>query len=277
MTRCSGVASASSATTRRPPTSRPSSSGWASSRRATTARTSRSSRSVRRDSTGVGATLSAGGSPLVARRDWIPIVPTATNGVAVKAELKDVPTVFAGRWRDSSVALDPALFKGKIAVFTSSAAGAGLVAGGRGGARVLRCDSVPDKFGADAAARVEAAVAPTAPPAAGGRGGGRGGAGGGAARDRAGAGRGGGRDPDRHDRFDAAGCGERRVQRARVDAVRRARAARPARSAPGRSRRRPPRGSSASRSSSSRSARRDRRYPRRGATTGTCRRRRHET
>ena len=94
----------------------------------------------------VAATLISGASPLVARRDWIPIVPTATNGVGAKADLKDVPTVFAGRWRDSSVVLDPALFKGKIALFTSSAAGAGLIAAGRGAARVLRCDSVPDKL-----------------------------------------------------------------------------------------------------------------------------------
>ena len=114
-----------------------------------------------------------------------PIPPTATNGIGANAALKDIPTVFAGRWRDSSVVLDPALFKGKIAVFTSSAAGAGLVAGGRGAARLPRCDSVPDKFGADAAARVEAAVRADSAAGRGGRagGGGRGGAGGGAARD----------------------------------------------------------------------------------------------
>jgi hypothetical protein len=134
----------------------------------------------------VATTLISGASPLVARRDWIPIVPTATNGVSAKSDLKDVPTVFAGRWRDSSVVLDSALFKGKIAVFTSSAAGAGLIAAGRGAARVLRCDSVPDKFGADAAARVEAAVRADSAAGRGGRGGGaggRGGAGGAAAHD----------------------------------------------------------------------------------------------
>jgi hypothetical protein len=94
--------------------------------------------------------------------------------------------VYAGRWRDT-VPLDPALFKGKIAVFTSNAAGAGLIAAGRGAARILRCDSVPDKFGADAAARVEAAVRADSIARAGqggGRGGGGGGRGGaGAARD----------------------------------------------------------------------------------------------
>jgi hypothetical protein len=71
-------------------------------------------------------------------------------------------------------------------VFGSSAAGAGLIAGGRGAARVPSCDSVPDKFGADAAARGEAAVRADSAAGRGGRGGGgggRGGAGGAAARD----------------------------------------------------------------------------------------------
>ncbi|HEX7545815.1 MAG TPA: M28 family peptidase [Gemmatimonadaceae bacterium] len=129
--------------------------------------------------------LIAGTSPLAAKRDWFPIAPTATNGIAATADLTDVPTVFAGRWRDSTVVLDPAMFKGKVAVFTSSASGAGLVAAGRGAARILRCDSVPDKFGADAAAKVEAAVRADSAAGRGGRagGGGRGGAGGGAVRD----------------------------------------------------------------------------------------------
>ena len=137
------------------------------------------------------AKLAAGGAALAAKHDWIPIAPTNANGIGANADLSSAQTVFAGRWRDTSVALDAALFKGKIAVFTSTAAGAGLIAGGgRGAARVLRCDSVPDKFGADAAARVEAAVradsvarAAAGGGAGGGRGGGRGGAAGGAARD----------------------------------------------------------------------------------------------
>ena len=130
--------------------------------------------------------LIAGGSALASKRDWMPIVPTAANGMALAVQMNGIPTVFAGRWRDTTVVLDPALFKGKIAVFTSSAARAGLIAGGRGGARILRCDSVPDKFGADAAARVEAQVRADSVAGRGGRGGGaggRGGAGGGATRD----------------------------------------------------------------------------------------------
>jgi hypothetical protein len=119
--------------------------------------------------------LVAGGTPLAPKRDWIPITPTAMNGVGVTADLDNVATVFAGRWRDTSVALEQALFKGKVAVFTSTAAAAGL--SGRGAARVLRCDSVPDKFGADAAAKVEAAARADSIAGRGGRGGGgRGGA-----------------------------------------------------------------------------------------------------
>lgn len=132
------------------------------------------------------AKLVAGSAPLAPKRDWIPIAPTAANGLGLGAQLNGVQTVFAGRWRDTSVVLDPGVFKGKIAVFTSSAAGAGLIAGGRGAARVLRCDSVPDKFGAAAAAIVEAQVRADSAAGRGGRGGGaggRGGAAGGAARD----------------------------------------------------------------------------------------------
>ena len=127
--------------------------------------------------------LTAGGSPFAVKRDWIPVAPTAANGFGAKAAVDGAQTVFAGRWRDTT-ALDPALFKGKIAVFTSTAAASGIVAGGRGAARVLRCDSVPNKFGADAAARVEAAVAADSAAGRGGRaGGGGGGRGGAAARD----------------------------------------------------------------------------------------------
>jgi hypothetical protein len=118
--------------------------------------------------------LTSGSVVLAPGRDWMPIAPSNVNGHAAKADLNNVQVVFAGRWRDTSVALDPALFRGKIAVFTSSAAGAGLIAPGRGAARVLRCDSVPDKFGAEAAARVEAAVRTDSAAGRGGRGGGGG-------------------------------------------------------------------------------------------------------
>ena len=124
------------------------------------------------------ALLRTGEALLAAKADWIPLAPTAANGFAPKAELSAVATVFAGRWGDNSVALDPAVFRGKVAVFTAIPAAVGLGAGGRGAAPVLRCDSVPDKFGAAAAAMVEAAVRADSAAGRGGRagGGGRGGA-----------------------------------------------------------------------------------------------------
>jgi len=94
------------------------------------------------------------GRPLVAKRDWIPMVPAAANGLGAKADLNNVTTVFAGRWGDTTVALDPALFSGKVAVFIGTPAYPTV----RGGGAELRCDSVPDKFGAAAAAAVEAAI-----------------------------------------------------------------------------------------------------------------------
>jgi len=120
--------------------------------------------------------LIVAGAPLNAKTDWIPVIPSATNGLNTKASIENVQTVFAGRWGDTASALDPATFKGKVAVFIATPASAGLT-GGRGGggggggggdstatpapgggrgARVPRCDSVPNKFGAAAAAAVEA-------------------------------------------------------------------------------------------------------------------------
>ena len=128
--------------------------------------------------------LLVGAVALARKTDWIPAAPTALNGYAAKAELANATTVFAGRWGDT-VALAPAVVKGNVAVFTAAPTTTGAAGGGRGAASLLRCDSVPDKFGAAAAASVEAAVA----AAGGGRGGraggagagGRGGAGAGAA------------------------------------------------------------------------------------------------
>jgi len=114
--------------------------------------------------------LIVAGTALRTKTDWIPVIPSATNGINTKADIQNVQTVFAGRWGDTASALDPAEFKGKIAVFIATPASAGLTSGrGGGGAgaaadstaggrgsRVPRCDSVPNKFGAEAAAAVEA-------------------------------------------------------------------------------------------------------------------------
>jgi hypothetical protein len=105
--------------------------------------------------------LSVNGSPLAPKTDWIPIAPSAQNGAGAGGDFNNTQTVYAGRFGDESVTLDPATFRGKVAVFSATAGAAGLTGGrgggGGGGAAMLRCDSVPDKFGAAAAARVEAA------------------------------------------------------------------------------------------------------------------------
>jgi peptidase M28-like protein len=126
------------------------------------------------------ARVSAGGAPLTARTDWMPISPGAAGGTGT-ADLSGVATVFAGRWGDTTVALDANALRGKVAVFLASpsaiGAGAGAGRGGRGNGAVVRCDSLPDQFGAAAAAASEAAAGGRGGRGgAGGRGGGRGGA-----------------------------------------------------------------------------------------------------
>ncbi|MEP6732329.1 MAG: M28 family peptidase [bacterium] len=118
--------------------------------------------------------LVAAGTTLAAKSDWIPLAPSAANGLSGKADLANVATVFAGRWGDTAVTLDPSLFNGKIAVFIATPAAAGLAAPRP--PAILRCDSVPNKFGAANAALVEAAVRDSITkaggnPAAAGRGG----------------------------------------------------------------------------------------------------------
>jgi hypothetical protein len=139
----------------------------------------------------VTSSLSVGSTKLNAKSEWIPVVATAANGLGAKASLNDVATVFGGRWNDTSVALDPATYKGKVVVFIGAPSSAGIVTpprGGAAGAATLSCDAIPDKFGAQAAVRVEAqvradSIARAASGAATGRGG-RGGASvGGGARD----------------------------------------------------------------------------------------------
>ena len=110
------------------------------------------------------ARLTAGGTVLSAPADWIPMAPTVANGLTGSAKLVDIPTVFAGQWGDTSVTLDPATISGRIAVFVSSAAAGGTPIGRRS-ASFRSCADVPDKFGAAAAANVEAAARNSPRPA----------------------------------------------------------------------------------------------------------------
>ena len=103
--------------------------------------------------------LAVAGAALAPRTEWIPTAPSAANGFGDAADVANAPAVFAGRWGDASVTLDPAIFRGRVAVFVA-AGGAG--GGGAGAARrgaLPRCDSLPDRFGAAAAIATEAAAA----------------------------------------------------------------------------------------------------------------------
>jgi len=97
------------------------------------------------------STLTVAGTAL-ARGEWAPTVPSAVNGYASTVDLANVPTVFAGRLGDTGVVLDPERFRGKVAVFLPAAAPSAATR-----PTMLRCDSVPDNFGAAAAIALEAA------------------------------------------------------------------------------------------------------------------------
>jgi len=123
----------------------------------------------------VATRLTVAGATLAVRSDWVPLTPSLANGFGSRAELNNVPAVFAGHWGDSAVALDPAVFRGKVAVFVATPAALTAltpVAGRGGGAAIAptlpRCDSVPDKFGAAAAAAVEARIREAQAAATGG-------------------------------------------------------------------------------------------------------------
>lgn len=108
------------------------------------------------------ARLTVGGAPLTAKREWIPIIPSGAAGIGGSAALSGVPTVFAGRWGDTT-ALDMAQFKGKVAVFLSAPNAPGSFTAPRPPV-LMRCDSLPDRFGAAAAVKAAAAATPAAAP-----------------------------------------------------------------------------------------------------------------
>jgi len=120
--------------------------------------------------------LVVAGRSASAGQDWIPLTPSAANGIGGTADLSGVTAVFAGRWGEATP-LDPAVFRGKVAVFIGGPSAGFRFGGGRGGATLPSCDALPDRFGAEAVLATEAAQrAAAAQSPQGGRG--RGGAGG---------------------------------------------------------------------------------------------------
>jgi hypothetical protein len=100
--------------------------------------------------------LTVAGAPLTPRTDWVPVIPTPANGASDHADLNNTPVVFGGRYGETTP-LDPATYRGKVVVLIAPPAAAGLAVASRGAPPLPpRCDSVPDRFGAAAAARYEA-------------------------------------------------------------------------------------------------------------------------
>lgn len=101
------------------------------------------------------------GRPLVLHTDWVPVAPSAANAYTGNTGAR-AAAVFAGRWGDTSVTLDPARFRGKVAVFLGAERGAAP----SGLAPLPSCADLPNRFGAAAAIEVEvAARANPRPPA----------------------------------------------------------------------------------------------------------------
>ncbi len=101
------------------------------------------------------ARLIIAGRALRTSTDWIPVRPSFVNGAGPGADVKDAPAVYAGTWGDTTVVLDPAIFRGRVAVFT--AAPAQFAGGGvRAPVALPSCADLPDRFGADAAIADEA-------------------------------------------------------------------------------------------------------------------------
>jgi len=65
--------------------------------------------------------LAIAGKSLVAGTDWAPQAPSAAGALSGDADLKAVPTVFGGRFGDSTTVLTPAMVRGKVVVFTEPA------------------------------------------------------------------------------------------------------------------------------------------------------------
>ncbi len=101
-------------------------------------------------------TFTVNGKSLVARKDWIPTVPTAANGMGPKVSLSNVQAVYAGVWGDTAVMLDESMVRGKVAVFMASPAMRAVAASQGAPVSFVSCADVPDKFGANASIAEEA-------------------------------------------------------------------------------------------------------------------------
>jgi Zn-dependent M28 family amino/carboxypeptidase len=81
--------------------------------------------------------LTLDGRKLTPITDWVPMTPSAVNGISNRMNATVPATVFGGRWGDAAP-LDPAVVSGKVVVFLPAAAPAPAAGGGRGGVATVR-------------------------------------------------------------------------------------------------------------------------------------------
>lgn len=65
--------------------------------------------------------LLVAGQPLAAVAEWVPLAPSTQIEVVGKAQLAGLPTVYGGRFGDSTTAFTPAMVSGKVVVFSPAA------------------------------------------------------------------------------------------------------------------------------------------------------------
>ncbi|MBK7594999.1 MAG: M28 family peptidase [Gemmatimonadetes bacterium] len=90
--------------------------------------------------------LIADGRKLTPIIEWVPMTPSAVNGISNRMNAAATATVFGGRWGDTT-ALDAAAVAGKVVVFSPAPPAAPAAGGGRGGVPTVR-DQRAQKAGA---------------------------------------------------------------------------------------------------------------------------------